>query len=160
MGERRRKWFHRVRVYRMWENVVAVYQRKVFGKIFGRKVRVSLDDFRKDLREIVRVVRARNIELLILVPPYSEPLLERHPIATDYQQIMLELVEEENLPFVDLQEPFSQKDPKKVYFPDFYHPNVLGHRIIAEEIVQALQTYRLLPGVERKEVNGQSLSGS
>ena len=60
-------------------------------------------------------------------------------IKTEYNQIIVDIVEQNNIPLVDLDGLFTQLGREKL-FVDHCHPNQRGHRIIAEQFARLLET--------------------
>jgi lysophospholipase L1-like esterase len=71
---------------------------------------------------------------IMLIPPYSDRLLEKHPTILKYQTILEETAQQFKVPYVKLQDQFEQHDPNDVYFADHYHFNGSGHELTARQI--------------------------
>jgi lysophospholipase L1-like esterase len=93
--------------------------------------RVSVDDYRSHLREIIRVGRERGIQTVLLTRPFVGA--ETNPgswktYAPAYNAATIELGREEQVPVIDIYTAF--RDREKL-FDDESHFGVEGHRVAA-----------------------------
>ncbi len=101
--------------------------------------RVPPAAFEANLRAMLASLRAAGVQPLILLPPFADTLVGRYPAVPVYQEILRRVASQEQVPTVALQPIFAQHDPKDVYLPDDdFHPNPLGHRLIAAAIADAI----------------------
>ncbi len=133
--------------------------------------RVSLADFRDNLRQMVRIARDDGIVPILLTAPTShrrgrEPAYLAHrgltnlddlvPLHRRYVQAVREVAAEEDAPLVDLHEEFNRlprRDLERLFRRDGIHLTAEGDRKIAElidrRLVQADLYPRILGGVPR-----------
>lgn len=135
LARRERAW-HSVRTLLLVENMVDRSYRSFFRKLRSEsgKARVSPDDFRDNLREMMERTLAASATPILLSPPFSGHMLEDHEGIPDYQAALAEVARETGVPFVDLQPLFQEREERDVYLKDLFHFEVLGHRIAAKQI--------------------------
>ena len=122
----------------------------------GRGLRVSLDDFRDNLRNMVRIARANEIIPILLTAPTShqpgrEParlavrwvtdLRDLVPLHRRYVEAVREVAAAENVPLVDLHGEFDQlpqHELERLFRHDGIHLTPAGNRKIAELIDRRL----------------------
>ena len=107
--------------------------------------RVSLDDFRANLRTIAAEARARNIDVVLLTRPYIGPVDNDYwwkNRGADYSVAAAEVAEAEHLTFVDVYSFFKGRDE---LFADESHFTDEGHVRAA-----ALIWSHIKPLVERR----------
>ncbi len=154
----------RARIYQLLNSIhssikeeLYFYRRSVAGES-DPKYRVSLEDYRENLREIIELARENRIKIFLLtapsgategqVPPY---LLEMKfiaepqkiiPLHQSYNQVVRELAREKRVPLVGLARVFEKRkdeglfdDPAK----EIIHPNKKGYQLIAQEIFEAIR---------------------
>lgn len=144
-------------IHRSIREELSLYRRSV-AKESDLKYRVSLEDYRKNLKEITELARKNGIKIFLLTAPSGEVkgqvpayLLEirfvNHPeelipLHQSYNQMVRELAREERVPLVDLARAFEERrgeglfdDPAK----EIIHPNEKGYQLIAREIFEAIQ---------------------
>jgi len=100
--------------------------------------RVSLDDYRAHLREIIALGRARNVRIVLLTRPYigeSNDPASWKTCAPQYNAATLAIAAEEQVPAIDVFGEFHQREK---LFDDESHFGVEGHRAGAEFIHAAL----------------------
>ena len=127
--------------------VVAVWHRITAGAPDAQQEkpvpRVSLQEYRDNLSEIVRISQEHGIRCVLLTRPFQgrsphKTYWKYH--APTYVDATLEVARRYDVPLVDIHEHF---DGKTKYFADESHFNADGHRHAAELIYEAIQP--LLP---------------
>ena len=132
------------------------------------QARVSPDDFRDNLRQMVRIARHNDIIPILLTAPTShqpgqEPaylatrwlthLEDLVPLHRRYVQVVREVAAAENAPLIDLYREFAQlprRDLESLFKRDGIHLRAAGNRKIAELIDRRLNEtglYRQIIGV-------------
>ncbi len=127
--------------------------------------RVSLADFRDNLRQMVRIARDDGIIPILLTAPTShrrgrEPrvlkprwltsLDDLVPLHRRYVQAVREVAAEEAAPLVDLHEEFNRlprRDLERLFWRDGIHLTAEGHRKTAELIDRRLVQADLYPRI-------------
>ncbi len=116
------------------------------------QARVSLDDYRSNLTEIVRLARQRKIAVVLLTRPYTGRLRTKvrwKSFAHQYNAVSVEVAVEHDVPLVDLYSHFKGRDE---LFADESHFNARGHERAAEIVLETLEP--LLPGPVPEEIFG------
>jgi lysophospholipase L1-like esterase len=117
-------------------------------------------EFRENLREMIRILKSRNIKMLIMTRPtvvregmpYEEikrqnvvfpwygsaysvnKLLSVHRA---YNRTIRMVAEQEGMPLLDLEVEFEKHDKNELFW-DTMHPNEKGHRVIADSMYAKL----------------------
>lgn len=120
----------RFRFYRLLRQWAAPTQGERTG------ARVPLDDYLENMRQFQQVAAENDAEILILTRPTRNPAEKLRRLAPnwragvpDYNDALLKLGTEEQLPVVDVQEWFQQNHPRE--FVDESHFTKEGHRQMA-----------------------------
>lgn len=111
--------------------------------------RVPLEEFRKNLAELVQRIRAINSAIPVLqtaCPILNELVPERASMYPIYMQALCEMAEALDVSLIDHRTHWLEELPKRVHrlhawLSDPYHPNEMGHRVFAETIFRALNIY-------------------
>jgi hypothetical protein len=111
-----------------------------------------LDNFRANLRDLIRVARRSSELVLVVVPPLPDEIMKQYPVALDYRDAMKQTASQESVPIVDAAEVFeravkecpdewlepAERASKYPLFKDWVHPSALGHELIAKALVRAV----------------------
>ena len=117
---------------------------------FGRDIdeqkfvhRVSLDEYRENLREIVHACKAAGVECVLLTRPFTgdcndspRPELWWKHFAPQYVEATLEVAEENGVTAVDVYARFKEEQD---LFEDESHFTKAGYRLAAEFIYEQIQ---------------------
>jgi len=138
--------WHRVRLLRLGEALWDRLHRSLFRKLltYEARARVPLDAFRANVADILRQLERARVPALVVVPPFSEKLTRREPLAPAYREALREIARERGVPTVSLQAVFDRADPAGLYFEDGYHFDAGGHALAAEAIREAVEEHRLV----------------
>ena len=110
-----------------------------------RVPRVSLEEYRRNLEEFIRISEANGVQCVLLTRPYigasqHENIWKTH--APKYRAVTVEVAREHSVPFIDIYEYFKDKEE---FFVDESHFNVDGHRLAAHIILLHLRAR--VPGI-------------
>jgi lysophospholipase L1-like esterase len=151
----------------------------------GYKPRVDLDDFEYNLTELVREVRSRGAQVLLITEPAGpdselmrtgkamptwslnglkdyEALIAIHQ---RYNEAMRRVARLSGAPLVDADAEFERRDKSRLFDPyDLVHPNEAGHALLAELIYARLvrQGWIAIPGAgpaQRESEPARSVDG-
>ena len=139
---RRQAAWHRLRALRAGEFLIDRLGRWVAKQVGGPTAwrRVPPDAFEANLRAMIATARAAGARPLLLIPPLADTLAQRYPATPVYQAILKRVAAEQQVASVALEPLFAAHDPKELYRPDDdFHPNALGHRLIADAIARAIE---------------------
>lgn len=106
--------------------------------------RVAPDDYRRNLEEIVGLVRANRVKALFL----DMPNIERTDVHERYRAIFLDVAKRNGIPALDCYHrwhreiPLQKLDRLFVESRGFRHPTPEGHRMIAQELAAFLLAHR------------------
>lgn len=116
---------------------------------FGR--RVPLADYEANVRAMIAAARSIGGVVLMVLPPLTQASLQRHPSALDYRAVTTAIARAANVPIFDaptrFREAHEPAPPEWRARPqgewpclgDWVHPTVMGHRVIAEGLVELLR---------------------
>jgi lysophospholipase L1-like esterase len=155
--------YHLLRYSRLAQLVSKVWVTRAHEAHDGPIRRVTPEQFRDNLREMVRLCRANEVVPVLLTAPTShkrgnEPkhLARRHlksldnlvPLHQEYVQIVRDVAQEENVVLCDLAKSFEQLPHgvvKNQYFnADGIHLTPGGNRVLSEYIYETLRKNQLL----------------
>jgi len=113
-------------------------------KVFRREPdqlipRVSLDEYKANLNEIIRVARSRNIQVVLLTRPYlGESNNEGWwmTFAPSYNDAVSQVAQAADVPWIDIYSRFRNKADS---FIDESHFNEAGHRAMAELVLERIK---------------------
>jgi lysophospholipase L1-like esterase len=111
--------------------------------------RVSLEDYRENLEEMVRLSRARGAQVVLFTRPYigSVPEVARwKSYAHDYNAATADVAAKYGLPLVDLYTYFKDRES---LFDDESHFNSEGHELAAAIVYRHIQ-----PLIRRSSAGG------
>ena len=153
---RRFAWWHRIHTVEAVELVSNVFYRKFIRKLRSKenKARVPPWEFEENMREMLERTLEAGAEAVVLLPPYSASLLERHPIIPQYQEILERTASEFGVASSRLQVLFeaASGDERELYVEqDDYHPNPSGQRVIGEEVGRTVA--EVLAGEEMAKIH-------
>lgn len=122
-------------------------------------LRVPLDDFRRNLTEIVRVVERRGGKVLLLTAPAAfsrEATLRLHrmgylapgddlpAIQAEYQRTVRQVAAATEARLFDAAQMFDKLDePRLLLYRDGIHPTDLGHRVLALGLADDIAAHEL-----------------
>jgi hypothetical protein len=84
------------------------------------------------LSELVRTLRERRIDLVLIHPAYR--------VSVPHRCVLTELAAREGVPLVELERiELEAGIPKDAAFLDIYHPSAELHRLLAEELARVVR---------------------
>jgi len=121
--------------------------------------RVPLAEFRANLEAMIQEARAVGSKVLLLVPPLPSSTFDQHPVARDYRGAVVFVAKAAAAQLVDATAAFASypvpdgadlPTHQRGYWPcfvDWVHPSVLGHRLLADALRDALKNHQFVdPG--------------
>lgn len=112
--------------------------------------RVAPEDYRANLRTIVQRIRQVGSEVILMTPNFVSAGDAARPVwkVADYAQISREVGRELAVPVTDMYRAFQSVqavDPRAWLglMSDTIHPNMRGHKLLAEEVVHTLTGRRV-----------------
>jgi len=104
----------------------------------GLGARVSLDDYRANLKAMIALGREKNVTVVLLTRPFigvSDDPASWKTYAPSYNAATIEIAKEEGVPLIDV---FAAFHTREKLFDDESHWGVEGHREGAQMIAEAL----------------------
>jgi len=155
---RRFAWWHQIRTVEAIELVSNTFYRKFLRQFRSKEnqARVPPWDFEENMREMLRKTLDAGADAIVLLPPYADSLLERHPTIPQYQKILDRTAEEFGVLHSPLQTVFEQASPDAgpLYQEhDDFHPSELGQRLIGEDIARLVG--ELVDGESKAKLKGK-----
>jgi lysophospholipase L1-like esterase len=101
--------------------------------------RVSPEEYRANLEEMIRIAHSHNAQVVLLTRPFAGETSNVNiwkTYAHIYNRITREVAQENQLPFIDLYGNFRYQSD---YFLDEAHFTAEGHEVAAEYIFQAIK---------------------
>jgi hypothetical protein len=102
------------------------------------RARVPPGDFRQNVEAILDVIATHGARGIVMQPPFSAALLERHPLIPAYQEILSEMARRSAVIGVPLQPVFASRPEADVYQDDRLHFVAAGHELAAHELARAI----------------------
>jgi lysophospholipase L1-like esterase len=137
---------NRSRFYRLLKNFLLKF---IGNKKYERdrnteRSRVSPEDYRVNLEDMVSLLNSKNIPLLVMLPIIYEngfsQKLQRYDVT---ENLSLKLTGK-NIKYINVLSAFKKVKDQQILFFDNSHPTELGHEIMAEEIFRTLVEERLI----------------
>lgn len=119
-----------------------------------RLTRVALEDYRKNITNIVRLASKRGARAILLTAPSNhrvgnvpeffvkhrlaeskQALIDRH---RRYNQVLREVAASKGVALLDLEKVFDRLDKDELFVADGVHPNERGRRLIADLLFEKL----------------------
>jgi lysophospholipase L1-like esterase len=112
--------------------------------------RVSEQEYLDNFGEMVRLARAQGAGLIVIGAPYRD-LVTNPPEArlmVRYRETLRSDMQKLQVPFLEIPELTERSYPANMgWFGELIHPNHMGHRLIAAELLKLFESDRLLPNV-------------
>ena len=139
-------------------------------------LRVPLDEYRANLKELIHVAAAAGAQPLVVLPAFPQKTIERFPTGRRYLEATRAVLNEVDVPSVDgtaVVSAFEQDqglrpeaEASGLTFTDWIHPSGIGHGLIARAISAELEARGWpqrrddVPGVlERPELRCEIVDG-
>lgn len=108
-----------------------------------------LDDMKKDLDELLKLIRKYNNNQIILIGTYnplstisSKYTRELEPIFLKINEIYSNISKNNNCEYIDIYEIFKE-NPEYLPNPTDIHPNIEGYEVISSQIINILKKSRI-----------------
>jgi lysophospholipase L1-like esterase len=109
--------------------------------------RVSDQEYVNNIREIVGLGRSRQIGVVVLAAPYRDSVTNpaEAKVMIHYREQLRAAMVNDQIPFLELPELTEKGYPaNEGLFGELIHPNHMGHRLIASELLKLFTRNRLL----------------
>ncbi len=109
--------------------------------------RVSEPEYLNNFHELVRLTKSKGARIIIIGAPYRD--LTTNPpeaaLMVQYRAALRSLARQNDIPFLEVLELTEAAYPSNEgWFGELIHPNHMGHRLIASELVKLLAAQRIL----------------
>jgi lysophospholipase L1-like esterase len=109
--------------------------------------RVSADEYLQNMNEIVRVAQESGAGVLVIGAPYRDRVTNppEAELMIQYRSALRSGMKQKGSAFLEIRELTEVAYPaNQGWFGELIHPNHMGHRLMAAEIVKLLESERLL----------------
>jgi lysophospholipase L1-like esterase len=116
-----------------------------------RVLRVSADDYRQNLNELIQVARAHGVVPILMTQPFRHRVNDdpetRYLLSKqfEYNGIMIQAGEAQHVEVVDLVPVFKKNGPQTRLYSSRVHPTAFGHELIAQELASRIAARYLEP---------------
>jgi len=110
--------------------------------------RVSQQEYLDNMLAIVDLARQRRAAVIIIAAPYRDHSSEapEADMMLQYRVALGSTMRQRGVPFLEIRELTEDAYPaNEGWFGERIHPNHMGHRLIASELVKLLASNRMLP---------------
>ena len=112
--------------------------------------RVSLEEYLTNILEISRLARQYNAAVIVIAAPYRD-LVTNPPegqLMVRYRASLRSFTEQNQIPYLEIRELTEAAHPvNQGWFGELIHPNHMGHRLIASELLKLIASNRMLDGL-------------
>lgn len=121
-------------------------------QVYKRPVaRVSQEEYLSNMAAIAQLARQRGARVIVIAPPYRDRSSDA-PEAESMLQYRLALgatMRQRGVPFLELRELTEEAYPSNEgWFGERIHPNHMGHRLLASELLKLIGSQRLLSDLQ------------
>ncbi|HVQ36490.1 MAG TPA: GDSL-type esterase/lipase family protein [Pyrinomonadaceae bacterium] len=109
--------------------------------------RVSEPEYLNNFQEIIRLAKGRGTQVMVIGATYRDRTTNPPEAALmgQYRTALRSLVQQNDVPFLEVLELTEAAYPSNEgWFGELIHPNHMGHRLIASELLKLLATKRIL----------------
>lgn len=109
--------------------------------------RVSEQEYLNNFREFIRLAKAKGTRVIIIAAPYRDRTTNPPEAALmeKYRAALGSLAKQNEIPFLEVLELTEAAYPSNLgWFGELIHPNHMGHRLIASELLELLAAQRML----------------
>lgn len=97
---------------------------------------VSPDQYEQNIQEMIRLAKQRGVKVILVAEAHSDQS------RILYESALRNLSRKEFVPLVSVRQVFERRPKDKSYrdlYLDLYHPNYLGHELIAQSLFATIQ---------------------
>lgn len=109
--------------------------------------RVSEQEYLNNFQEFIQLATANRTKIIILAAPYRDRTTNPPEAALmeEYRAALRSLAKQDEIPFLEVLELTEAAYPSNEgWFGELIHPNHMGHRLIASELLKLLAAKRML----------------
>lgn len=112
--------------------------------------RVSQQEYLDNMNEIVSLARERGVGVIVIAAPYRDSVTNppEAELMVRYRKALGAEIKQRQIAFLEVTELTEAAYPSNQgWFGELIHPNHMGHRLMAAELLEQLSTARLTPGL-------------
>lgn len=109
--------------------------------------RVSQEEYLQNMTAIEQVAQQHNAQVIVIGAPYRDtsPAAPEGASMLQYRQALGKAMAQNNVPYLEVRELTEAAYPaNEGWFGERIHPNHMGHRLLASELLKLIETRRLL----------------
>jgi lysophospholipase L1-like esterase len=118
------------------------------GQVRPRPVpRVSEGEYVQNLAAIVSLAREHNVKVIVMGAPYRDSKTNppEAQLMTSYRSSLRAAMQQQNVPYVEVLElTEAAGSVNEGFFGELIHPNHMGHRLIAAELMKLMKQQQFL----------------
>jgi lysophospholipase L1-like esterase len=117
--------------------------------------RVSLSEYLDNMIAIEDLARQRGAGLIVLAAPYRDhsPEAPEADLMLQYRAALRTTMQQRGIPFLEIRELTEEAYPSNEgWFGERIHPNHMGHRLIASELLKLISPTHMLNGLKIPEL--------
>ena len=112
--------------------------------------RVSEQEYLDNMNEIVSLARERGAGVIVIAAPYRDRVTNppEAELMARYRKVLRAEMEQKRIIFLEVTELTEAAYPSNQgWFDELIHPNHMGHRLMAAEVLELLSAQRLTTGL-------------
>ncbi len=109
--------------------------------------RVSQPEYLDNMLGMVHLARERKVPVIVIAAPYRDRVTNttEAQLMLHYRAALRAAMEKEQVPFLEIRELTEEAYPaNEGWFGELIHPNHMGHRLIASELLRLIASNRVL----------------
>jgi lysophospholipase L1-like esterase len=117
------------------------------SRVVGPAPRVSQQEYLNNLDAIEKLARSRGAQVIVVAAPYRDrsPEAAEADLMQQYRLALGTMMRQQNIPFLEVRELTEEAYPSNEgWFGERIHPNHMGHRLIASELLKLIRSSRAL----------------
>ncbi len=117
--------------------------------------RVSEPEYLNNFQEFIRLAKGKGMSIIILAAPYRDQTTNPHEAALmgGYRAALRSLAKQNEIDFLEVLELTEAAYPSNAgWFGELIHPNHMGHRLIASELLELFAAQQTFPDMNIPEL--------
>jgi lysophospholipase L1-like esterase len=117
--------------------------------------RVSLSEYTENLKAIIELARSRNVGVIVVGAPYRDSKTNppEAELMTSYRAGLKSLAQQESVAYLEILELTEAAGSVNLgFFGELIHPNHMGHRLMASELLKLMARNKMLGDMKVPEL--------
>jgi lysophospholipase L1-like esterase len=117
--------------------------------------RVSLSEYAQNLTSIIELVRSRHTGVIVIGAPYRDSKTNppEAELMTSYRATARTVTGQQAVPYLEILELTEAAGPvNQGFFGELIHPNHMGHRLMASELLKLMAKNKMLGDMKVPEL--------